>query len=84
MDEFDITCEALAESIQSDVDNAPKYRDARGNEWNGHGDMPDWIRAARHAGVDPSFFLIAAQPASYADPGSMIDPRQLKLFVETA
>jgi len=46
--------------------------------------MPDWIRAAKHAGVKRSFFLIAAQLASCADPGSMIDSRQLKLFVKTA
>ncbi|MDR6376132.1 hypothetical protein [Paraburkholderia caledonica] len=45
--------------------------------------MPDWIRAAKHAGVK-RFFLIAAQLASCADPGSMIDSRQLKLFVKTA
>ena len=84
MEEFGITCEAIAESIEADLENAPKYRDARGNEWNGHGEMPDWIRAAKHAGVDPGFFLIAAIPTARTDPGSMIDPRQLKLFGETA
>ncbi|OUL79530.1 hypothetical protein CA601_19865 [Paraburkholderia hospita] len=29
-----------------------------GNEWNGQGDMPDRLRAAKHAGVNPDFFRI--------------------------
>jgi DNA-binding protein H-NS len=58
MEEFGITFEALAESIQHDVDHAPQFRDAKGNEWNGLGDMPDWLRAATHAGVSPDFFRI--------------------------
>src|ERR1700756_2273367 len=53
MEEFGITLEALAASIQHDLDNQPIYRDAKGNDWNGLGDMPDWLRAARNAGVSP-------------------------------
>ncbi|MGF6851726.1 hypothetical protein [Paraburkholderia sp. CI3] len=83
MDEFGITPEALAASIQHDLDNAPLYRDARGNEWNGLGDMPDWLRAARNAGVSPDFFRIEPKPApqsqSMAASGKT-DPRQLDLF----
>jgi hypothetical protein len=62
MSEFGITFEALAESIQHDLDNPPIYRDAKGNDWNGLGDMPDWLRAAKNAGVDPAFFRIQSKP----------------------
>ncbi|APA90392.1 H-NS histone family protein (plasmid) [Paraburkholderia sprentiae WSM5005] len=81
MDEFGITLEALAQSIQHDIDHPPLYRDARGNEWNGVGDMPDWLRAARNAGVNPDFFRIEARPAPHpAAQTGEIDPRQLDLF----
>ncbi|WP_128597402.1 H-NS family nucleoid-associated regulatory protein [Paraburkholderia kirstenboschensis] len=55
MEEFGITPQALADSIQRDLDQPPLYRDARGNEWNGVGDTPQWLRAAQNAGVDPCF-----------------------------
>ncbi|MBN3761320.1 H-NS family nucleoid-associated regulatory protein [Burkholderia sp. Ac-20365] len=51
MDEFDISLEALATAL-----NEPIYRDAHGNEWNGRGDMPDWLRAATNAGANLDFF----------------------------
>lgn len=66
MEEFGITLDALAASIQHDVDSAPIYQDARGNNWNGAGEMPDWLRAAQNAGVDPDFFRITRKRA----PGS--------------
>lgn len=69
MQEFGITVEALAESIQYDLDHSPLYRDARGNEWNGEGDMPDWLRAAKNAGVSPDFFRIGA-PSQVPKPAS--------------
>jgi DNA-binding protein H-NS len=78
MEEFGITPEALAESMQHDTDNPPRYRDARGNEWNGLGNMPDWLRAAQNAGVNPDFFLIAS-PTPTAD-RKPVDPRQFDLF----
>ncbi|AUT64883.1 H-NS family nucleoid-associated regulatory protein [Paraburkholderia terrae] len=81
MAEFGITPDALAASIQHDLDHAPLYRDARGNEWNGLGDMPDWLRAAKHAGVDPAFFRIerSSTPERQRQmPGT--DVRQLDLF----
>lgn len=62
MDEFGISFEALAASIQHDRDNPPIYRDAKGNDWNGLGEMPDWLRAAKNAGVDPAFFRIESKP----------------------
>ncbi|MGF6267409.1 H-NS histone family protein [Paraburkholderia sp. JPY432] len=81
MEEFGITLEALAESIQHDVDHPPLYRDARGNEWNGLGDMPDWLRAASNAGVSPDFFRIESKPAPQPMVGTEnIDPRQPDLF----
>ncbi|ADG20966.1 H-NS family nucleoid-associated regulatory protein [Paraburkholderia atlantica] len=81
MEEFGITLEALAESIQHDVDHPPLYRDARGNEWNGLGSMPDWLRAARNAGVSPEFFRIEPKPAPKPMVGTAeTDPRQLDLF----
>lgn len=64
MAEFGITPQALADSIQHDLDHAPQYRDARGHEWNGRGAMPDWLQAASHAGVSPEFFRIEGDRAN--------------------
>lgn len=86
MEEFGITIDALATSIQHDVDHPPLYRDARGNEWNGLGDVPDWLRAAKNAGVNSDFFRIEKKP-EIMKPGEMrgapeqkSDRRQLDLF----
>jgi hypothetical protein len=87
MEEFGISTEALAASIEHDKAHAPLYRDARGYEWNGLGDMPDWLLAAKSAGVNPDFFRIEAKvnaptpiaTQSIAAQGS-VDPRQLDLF----
>lgn len=81
MAEFGITPQAIADSIQQDMDNRPLYRDARGNEWNGQGAMPDWLRAAKNAGVSPDFFRIEPTPQPAAG-GSKGDPRQLDLFFQ--
>jgi DNA-binding protein H-NS len=62
MAEFGITFEALGASIEEDLAHPPIYRDARGNDWNGVGPMPDWLAAAKHAGVDPDFFRIEEKP----------------------
>ena len=86
MEEFGITAEALEASIAEDRRYPALYRDARGNEWNGQGDMPSWLRAAQNAGVDPGFFRIEAKPAAApqgTDGESKLaadDPRQLDLF----
>jgi DNA-binding protein H-NS len=58
MTEFGITPEALAASIEADTARAAIYHDAHGNEWDGIGDMPEWLSAAKNAGVDPDFFRI--------------------------
>jgi DNA-binding protein H-NS len=83
MADFGITLDALAASIEHDLAHRPLYRDARGNEWDGNGDMPDWLRAAKYAGVNPDFFRIENAPAS-APPkpaaGARADLRQLDLF----
>ena len=79
MEEFGITPEAIAESIQEDLEHRPRFRDHRGNEWNGQGDMPTWLLAAKNAGVDPDFFRI--EPTSRAaTESSGTDARQLDLF----
>lgn len=64
MDDFGITTDALAESIRHDSEQSPIYRDARGNEWNGMGDAPDWMRAAKNAGVNPDFFRVEQKQAT--------------------
>lgn len=58
MAEYGITIEALGEAIERDTKLLPVFRDAHGNGWNGEGDMPDWLRAAVNAGVDPDFFRV--------------------------
>lgn len=79
MDEFGITLQAIAESIQQDLANRPVFRDARGNEWNGLGEMPTWLRAAKNAGVNPDFFRIEPAPPTSTETRKT-DPRQLDLF----
>lgn len=79
MAEFGITPQALAESIQYDLDHPPLYRDARGNAWNGQGAMPDWLTAAHNAGVNPDFFRISpVVPAAKDGPEGYT--RQFDLF----
>jgi DNA-binding protein H-NS len=52
MDEYGITMEALAESIEADAAAtlAVIYRDAYGHTWDGHGDKPDWLARSIYAG----------------------------------
>ncbi|NML31631.1 H-NS family nucleoid-associated regulatory protein [Paraburkholderia antibiotica] len=58
MDEYDITIEALAESLEADANavRAVLYRDAFGNTWDGHGDKPAWLARAIHAGQNIDHF----------------------------
>jgi DNA-binding protein H-NS len=79
MAEFGITPQALAESIESDLKHPPIYRDAHGNEWNGEGQVPHWLSAARNAGVDPEFFRIAEERETRTNQTPR-NPRQLDLF----
>jgi hypothetical protein len=87
MEEFGISMDALAASIQHDEAHPPLYRDARGHEWDGLGDTPDWLLAAKNAGVSPDFFRIQSRsdalPAVRTQSISAqmaTDPRQLDLF----
>ncbi len=87
MEEFGITTDTLAASIEHDEAHPPLYRDARGHQWNGLGDMPDWLLAAKNAGVSPEFFRIETTsnaPTPIAtqttQAQAIVDPRQLDLF----
>lgn len=51
-----------------------------GHASNGQGEMPDWLRAAKNAGVNPDFFRIEPTAKETAT-GSKIDHRQLDLFL---
>ena len=80
MEEFGITLDALEASIQEELDHPPLYRDARGNDWNGVGDMPDWLKAAKHAGVDPDFFRVAPEHKREAETEASLFRTQVDLF----
>ncbi|MGF6440305.1 H-NS family nucleoid-associated regulatory protein [Paraburkholderia youngii] len=56
MDEYGITFEDLAAATAA---AKAVYRDAKGNEWNGIGDRPDWLQAATNAGASLDFFRIS-------------------------
>ncbi|WP_025602703.1 H-NS family nucleoid-associated regulatory protein [Burkholderia sp. WSM2230] len=58
MDEYGITIEALAESIEADATatRAVIYRDAFGNTWDGHGEKPDRLARAIYAGQNIEHF----------------------------
>ena len=36
--------------------NAPVFRSANGDTWDGLGDMPEWLKRAVHAGQDIEFY----------------------------
>lgn len=58
MDEYGITLETLAESLEADANavRAVMYRDAYGNTWDGYGDKPDWLARAIYAGQNIEHF----------------------------
>jgi DNA-binding protein H-NS len=58
MEEYGITLEALAESLEADAAaiRAVLYRDAFGNSWNGQGEKPEWLRRAIYAGQNIEHF----------------------------
>jgi DNA-binding protein H-NS len=60
MEEYGITEEALAASVLADhqAEREVLYRDAYGNTWDGHGDLPDWLRRAVAAGQHVDHFRI--------------------------
>lgn len=55
MEEFGISMEDLAAALLVDA-STPKYRDAYGNEWDGQGERPDWLKRAINAGQDIEHF----------------------------
>jgi DNA-binding protein H-NS len=77
MAEFGITPETLASSIEADAAHAPVYRNAHGNEWNGKGNMPEWLAAAKHAGVNPDFFHVSGD---HERSDLARDPRQMSFL----
>lgn len=66
MDEYGISAENLAAAIEADRPLTPLYRDHKGNEWNGEGDMPDWLKRVQQLGVDVDFFAVRQQDATLA------------------
>lgn len=58
MDEYDITLDALAESLEEDANavSAVLYRDASGNTWDGRGEKPEWLKRAIYAGQNIDFY----------------------------
>ena len=80
MQEFGITFDALEASIQEDLAHPPLYCDARGHDWNGVGPMPDWLTAAKHAGVDPDFFRIEEKAKEEPQRKGDVVYRQADLF----
>lgn len=61
MDEWGITPEHLAASMDKHL-----YRDAKGNEWDGCGALPDWVKIATNAGVGLDFFRVDHAVAQHA------------------
>ncbi|MFP3637725.1 H-NS family nucleoid-associated regulatory protein [Paraburkholderia sp. SIMBA_054] len=66
MAEFNISFDDLAAAIHE-----PVYRDAHGNEWNGHGEMPAWLKAATHAGASLDFFR-TAEPLTQSEEDQLL------------
>lgn len=74
-----MTTNPQAHSKRCEPNYRPIFRDARGNEWNGKGVMPDWLLAAKHAGLNPEFFRIEAAPEEPAGRAEL-DLRQMDLL----
>jgi DNA-binding protein H-NS len=60
MVEFGIKPEDLAASMAADQrrQHAAKYRNASGEIWDGHGDMPQWLVQATSAGQSSDHFAV--------------------------
>ena len=58
MEEFGITVDALERSLAADQQaaRAIRYQDALGHVWDGHGDVPEWLRRAVASGQSIDFF----------------------------
>jgi DNA-binding protein H-NS len=64
MNEYGISAEDIAAAIEADKPLAPRYRDHKGNEWNGEGVMPDWLKRVQQLGVDVDFFAVRQEDAT--------------------
>ncbi|RFU43731.1 H-NS family nucleoid-associated regulatory protein [Paraburkholderia sp. DHOC27] len=69
MEEFDITPEALASSIAADQMKAAasRYQSATGETWDGHGEMPQWLKQATSAGQSMQHFKIPSESKAKAE-----------------
>jgi DNA-binding protein H-NS len=61
MDEFNISVDDLAAALAHDQIAAAnaKYRSAKGETWDGTGDMPQWLKQAASAGQKLEHFATA-------------------------
>jgi DNA-binding protein H-NS len=64
MAEFGIEPEDIAASLAADQARmrAARYRDAKGNTWDGQGDAPRWVVQALSAGQSLEHFAINPTP----------------------
>jgi DNA-binding protein H-NS len=65
MDEFGIRPEDLASvlALEKSEQTVPRYRSATGDEWNGDGEMPQWLKQAISAGQSIQHFEFSSKPA---------------------
>jgi DNA-binding protein H-NS len=64
MDEFGIGPEDLASALAPEKSEhmVPRYRSATGDEWNGDGEMPQWLKQAISAGQSIQHFELSSKP----------------------
>jgi DNA-binding protein H-NS len=65
MDEFGIRPEDLASALASGQSKQTegRYRSAAGDEWNGDGEMPQWLKQTVSAGQSIKHFELPSKPA---------------------
>jgi len=65
MEEFGITPEDLASALalEQAAQTTARYRSATGDEWNGTGEMPRWLKQAISAGQSIQHFELSPKPA---------------------
>ena len=68
MDEFGIRPEDLASALalEKPEHTVPRYRSATGDEWNGDGEMPQWLKQAISAGQSIQHFELSSKPTRTA------------------
>ncbi len=65
MDEFGIKPDDLASTpaCEQTEETVARYRSATGDEWNGDGEMPQWLKQAISAGQSMQHFELSSKPA---------------------